>query len=55
MAKFWKYIWNFFIGITIYSSFIENKFFHKAVLSLGKGIGCLVVFIGKGILDGVFK
>jgi len=55
MIKFWKYIWNFFIGITIYSSFIENKMFHKAVLSLGKGFGALIVFIGKGIISGVFK
>lgn len=53
--KFWKYIWNFFIGLTMYSSFIENDSFKHSISALAKGTGCMIMFLVERILQGNFK
>ena len=51
-VKFFKFLWNFLIGLTIYSVFRENPFFKEAIVSLVRSLNFLIRFVVERIQTG---
>lgn len=46
-----KYIWNFLIALTMYSSFLDNHSFKRIIIGIGRHIWVLAMFMFDKILQ----